>query len=103
MDQNGLPIVGQIPPARPIILQAPDGSQILVPQVFVAQLNPPIMHEIVARCAVAVTSELLGELLKALEARGIIPAQTKEEPADEPTAAVPAAASEPVVEDPKPD
>lgn len=78
MNGDGLPTVGQPTLAPPIVLQAPNGQRFVVPQVFVAQINLPIMQEIAARTAVAAAAEVL----RVLEERGIIPAPPEQEQPD---------------------
>lgn len=82
---NGdVPVLGQPELAKPIVLRTNEGKLIVVPQVFVAQLNLQILQEIAARCAVATVSEVL----KAFEARGIIPPQPADEEKSDATEAV---------------
>lgn len=89
MNGDGVPLVGQPTIAKPVVLKAVDGSLIVVPQVFVAAINKPIMDELVARTAVA-AEELI---LKALAKCGIVPTQQPAEP-EKPADAEPVASTD---------
>lgn len=78
MSMDGVPTIGQPQFAKPVLLRAADGTVVVVPQVFVAQLNLQILQEIAARCAVATASEVRKEFLKVLIDAGIIPPQPEE-------------------------